>query len=235
MNLTWSRTRPTCWIARADGMYVGNITYREIDPDDPSSLTGWTAYTASGTRLGSAHYAQAARDILARYTEQTMTDKAASPAPTTPDGRTVIQWPKPTAPKRRTTVTTAQLAAIVASSPFHDMAPIYTDSKYLALTADEWNDVLEATNTRQTKYIPEVHDCDDFAFLAKGAVSAIASVNGIFVVLDFKGRHAYNAVLVVDDDGAVSLQVVEPQRDSFVPHLKQGTEPYAEQKGILIC
>ena len=243
MNIGWTRIKPTCWIARLDGLHLGNITFRESDPDDPSSLTGWTAYTASGTRLGSAYFADDAKRILARHTEQTMPEAAPHdphdpPAeldrePVTPAGRPVIEWPKPTTPKTRTTITTAQLGAIVASSPFHDFQHIYTDSKYVALTAEEWNDVLAETNTRQTKYVGEVHDCDDYAKLCAGAVSAVANVNGIAIVLDFAGRHAYNAVLV-DDDGTVSIQVVEPQRDSFVPHLRLGAKPYAEQKGICI-
>lgn len=145
-----------------------------------------------------------------------------------------IQWPPVVTPNDEKTIGVADLQALIKSSKWAKFTPVFTDSKYVGLTRAEWNAVLEETNTRALKYTPTVEDCDDFAFLARGVVPAVARVNGIAVCLDFEGRHAYNLVVVIEADGSFGLEAIEPQQDAFVPFASVGADPYRAATGMLL-
>ena len=148
--------------------------------------------------------------------------------------RTPIQWPKPVTPADAKTISTADLAKVIKASKFNRFQHIYTDSKYVGLTRDEWNAVLEEAHTKAVKYVATVEDCDDHGALARGVVPAISHANGISWVLDFSGKHSYNLVLVVEADGSFGVEAVEPQLDKLVPFTRVGSDPYAAREGIAI-
>ena len=88
------------------------------------------------------------------------------------------------------------------------------DSKYYALHSLVWKNVMDSTDTKSYKYIPEFRDCDDFAFLFKGLL-AKAAMNGCGLVINYGGKHAYNVGLVYGDSG-LGFHFIEPQQDNWI-------------------
>lgn len=145
-----------------------------------------------------------------------------------------LRWPSPVvqpAPDASVTVHVESLKKIVMASPFKALQHVYADTVYVGLTRAGWAALFERINTKALKYVPELHDCDDFAKLAAGLVSAIERVNGCGWVLDYSARHSYNVVLVVEDDGTCSLQAMEPQTDMLA---EEGKGHYVGSEGIVI-
>ena len=149
---------------------------------------------------------------------------------------TKISWPPPVRPAAVNTIKVDDLEKLISKSAFAHLAPIFTDSHYTGLTRDEWNTLLRRTNTDTLKYLPTVHDCDDFGALMRGLIPALSDTNEISWVLDYSGGHSYNIVLVVEDDGSFGLAAVEPQQDEFVPMAKfnSGKPPYEAKRGTQI-
>ena len=125
-----------------------------------------------------------------------------------------IIWPRPVQPPVREAVPAAAVAKALMNSALSHLKPIFTDDHYVALTRAEWSAAFAEGNEKALKYIPTVHDCDDFGALARGLIPALSSVNGIAWVLDPSSQHSYNAVLVKDGT-EIEIAVVEPQLGKF--------------------
>lgn len=106
------------------------------------------------------------------------------------------------------------------------------DSRYLALPAEVWQTVLDYTQIDKKPYKSEHYDCDNFAMALCGQVPTFFDVNGVGLVADFSGGHAYNALIVYE---GVSLEIVavEPQSDQWGV-VKQGGRMYAAMTGYTI-
>ena len=78
-----------------------------------------------------------------------------------------------------------------------------------------WNRILQHLGIHKLSYESDIRDCDDFAKLV-WAQTALLRVNGVGLVVDYSGGHAYLAVVVPTCDGPVIL-FVEPQRDDPDP------------------
>ena len=91
----------------------------------------------------------------------------------------------------------------------------FVDRQYTAVPYHVWEQILQDSNVSNRKYVSERSDCDDFAYALRGTVPLNLNVNGIGVVLDISGRHAYNAVLSMSGE-ALYIAFVEPQTDQFV-------------------
>ena len=115
---------------------------------------------------------------------------------------------------------------------------ILDDSKYHALKLADWDLLIRATATAKLTYKSEFFDCDDFATLFKGCVCTTLA-NGVALVMNLhpKEGHAYNAVVVVDEDqdDKYYFKVVEPQQDSFVDNDEVTTKdtPYKNDGDII--
>ena len=235
MNIHWKPVGDTRWDAMLDGVYVGKlerggpnkwVVYTEHDRIIGSAPTQGFAMTMLNHHLGGKKMDTTPKHERPGFPPPETVGAAAEPAP--------IKWPDVVKPAGDTTITTEALDKLMKASKWKDFQPIYTDSSYVGLNRTEWNKVLAETNTRTLKYVPTVHDCDDFAFLARGVVPAVADVNGIAVVLDFSGKHAYNLVLVCEADGTRSVEAVEPQQDRFVRFSDVGREPYSAVNGMAL-
>ena len=90
------------------------------------------------------------------------------------------------------------------------------DSTYYYTKAEDWAEVFDYIYFKfdMPKYIAERTDCDDFALLMKGLVSAFFGLNYFGVVLGSSpmGYHAWN--LFKADNGLLQL---EPQTGKFFP------------------
>lgn len=97
----------------------------------------------------------------------------------------------------------------------NNISILLLDSKYWAASQEAWDLILQYNGVDTQKYVSDRYDCDDFAFSFKGAVSRKFAVNGVGLVIDFSGHHAYNCVLVHKDND-LSVEFIEPQNDQFV-------------------
>lgn len=78
---------------------------------------------------------------------------------------------------------------------------------------------------RYKRYIPEVYDCDDYAFCFKCFASYNYNINGIGVVLDYGMGHAYNITVLP----FVNIQIIEPQTGRYMSY------PLALHEGYMKC
>ena len=100
------------------------------------------------------------------------------------------------------------------------------DDEYYGLPEDTWQKIMEDSDTKTYKYIPEFRDCDDFAFIFKGEL-AQSAINGCGIVFNSGGKHAYNVVIVNTDKGP-SFKFIEPQLDKWII---TGSKPYYAKQG----
>lgn len=93
----------------------------------------------------------------------------------------------------------------------------YDDSEYCALDMADWRYLLKHAPAHKP-YIPNRRDCDDYARYLRAWIDWEYAVNGMGTCRDFSSTppHAYNIILVVDDDGKLDVRFVEPQTDRFV-------------------
>ena len=90
------------------------------------------------------------------------------------------------------------------------------DSKYYGLPLKVWQDIMKQSDTRQMKYIPEFRDCDDFAFAFKGELVKWA-INGVGLVFNIGGKHAFNVAIISNDGGELpTFKFIEPQNDEWI-------------------
>ena len=85
------------------------------------------------------------------------------------------------------------------------------DRYYRAAPMEQWVTMLAKADEIAYTYVPEVRDCDDYAKYLAGFISMKYAVNGLGIVMDDPAEHSYNVVLVLQDDGSVVFEVVEPQ------------------------
>ena len=92
-------------------------------------------------------------------------------------------------------VSSDEVLAAIGRSSARRLQLICLDRHYFALPTGLWNTVLRYTGVDQGQYRAERYDCDDFATAFKAAVSRKLAVNGVGLVVDISGAHAYNALL----------------------------------------
>lgn len=105
------------------------------------------------------------------------------------------------------------------------------DSKYWCLPVNVWDQVLQHFGPDVNKYRPERYDCDDFAICFKGHCSHEFEINSCAWVLDFSGKHSYNAIVVAVPGGQPEVHYLEPQADRWV---RSGQTHYPLTRGLVI-
>ena len=103
---------------------------------------------------------------------------------------------------------------------------ICLDPSYRALSEDDWNKVLIASDTRVQKYSEPWFDCDKFSRLFQAEVQSLM-VNGVAMIIDFDAKHSFNALMVAGAS-APSWKIMEPQADQWVV---ANSKPYYNMKG----
>ena len=102
------------------------------------------------------------------------------------------------------------------ASPLTNLQEVPVDSVYLAASEDAWRGMLAYTGVDRIRYVSNAFDCDNFAVLFAGVVADKFDINGVGIVVDYSGGHAYCAILIVDENGGLSIGIIEPQNDQFV-------------------
>ena len=92
---------------------------------------------------------------------------------------------------------------------------IRVDKKYQITTLEEIKRFLEHDQTDKMSGTAFI-DCDDFAFRLKGQFT-IEGWAGIPIGIIFEGIHAFNIVVVIDDEKRLRLYEIEPQLDVIYP------------------
>ena len=89
---------------------------------------------------------------------------------------------------------------------------LMADDEYRCLKPEDWQAVIEASDTSGYQYTPHFFDCNSFALAMKAEVSRLM-VNGCGLVLDFSGRHAFN-LAIIGGGKTPTFRFFEPQQDS---------------------
>ena len=113
----------------------------------------------------------------------------------------------------------------------------FLDGEFTALPFETWEKIIYFTSVDKAKYLTSKRDCDNFAIAFSGQCSLKFGINGVGIVVDISGKHAYNCILVKDNvDRELYVKIVEPQTDGFV---KLGDnlsrqEAYVADKGWIL-
>ena len=111
----------------------------------------------------------------------------------------------------------------------------FLDAKFTALPLSVWNKILLFSQVDKVDYIATTRDCDNFAIALAGECSLVFGVNGVGIVVDIAGKHAYNVLLVEGSEGLETV-LVEPQTDGFcqIGDNLSNQEAYTGKKGYVI-
>ncbi len=144
--------------------------------------------------------------------------------------------PKPQVKDAISMVSYDKVVAALRQSALKNLRPQFLDRNYTALPMEKWQEILEYSDVDRVQYVSELRDCDNFAIALAGQVALRFGVNGIGIVVDFSGRHAYNCLLVSTSDGGLEIKVVEPQSDGMpkVGDRLSGHEAYKAQNGWIL-
>ena len=130
-------------------------------------------------------------------------------------------------------VNSDQVREVLSKGKQAHLQAILVDSKYTALSLDDWERVIKETNDAYKKYRAEYFDCDDFARCQAALVSLKYNINGCGQVYDFSGEHSYN-VLLLWDGAHLSARILEPQGPAILSDSDVGKGHYSEKQGIII-
>ena len=96
--------------------------------------------------------------------------------------------------------------------------------------------ILEWSDVDKFEYRPESRDCDNFAIALTGQLGHRLGANGVGLIVDGSGNHAYACLLVSDPDGGIRVTLVEPQSDGTVRLGDRlgGHEAYKAEEGFIL-
>lgn len=108
-----------------------------------------------------------------------------------------------------------------ARSGLRQLQAIAIDSRYRAVDIDTWRLIMDYSNVDKKKYKSEHFDCDNFAVCFAGEVAQKWELNGVGIVIDVSAKHAYNCLLVVDNDNYLRILSIEPQTDRITSYVAE--------------
>ncbi|RLG43036.1 MAG: hypothetical protein DRO01_00375 [Thermoproteota archaeon] len=124
-------------------------------------------------------------------------------------------------PKARDSVPSIRLSkkisgnelANLLSEKFPDANILVMDGWYYLINKEDFDKLLVYDKTDRHEYIPEVYDCDDFAFDLWRNISRLyhIAIGVVFIYFDSIG-HAINCY--VDTD--LNVHLIEPQSDEYI-------------------
>jgi len=107
------------------------------------------------------------------------------------------------------------------------------DGNYHTTSFDDFKKIVGWDWTNLLKYETDTFDCENFAFYFAQKVMRIFGVNSVGVVLDYSSAHAYNLVIVKDQQG-VRWYLYEPQTDEIFSYQERKQDLYKMQYYILL-
>jgi hypothetical protein len=88
------------------------------------------------------------------------------------------------------------------------------DGTYYTTNLETFKKIIEWDFTDTRKYLLDQFDCDKFAIYFKSRMAIDYKINSIGVILDYSSGHAYNIIIVKDND-QVKWLLYEPQNDKI--------------------
>lgn len=111
--------------------------------------------------------------------------------------------------------TQVEVVAALNASPLAALQDVPVDNVYWGVSKAAWDGMLAYTGVDRIPYVSDRFDCDNFAVNFAAVVADKFDINGVGIVVDGSGGHAYNSVLIADND-RLSIGIVEPQNDLYV-------------------
>lgn len=130
-------------------------------------------------------------------------------------------------------VSRAEVVKAYRNSRLKNLHGEFLDRRYRALPMRVWELILEYSQVDKKQYRSEHYDCENFAMALCGQVPMWFDVNGVGFVVDYSGKHAYNAILVSESGEHLEVIGVEPQNDRWGV-AKTGAQMYSAQNGYTI-
>lgn len=133
-------------------------------------------------------------------------------------------------------VTPEDIMKVVKRAGLERLKHFFLDPDYIALPLQVWQDFLAWSKVDRAKYLVSRYDCENSSLHLVSEASHRLSVNGMALILDTSGSHAYCAVLCKDaHEDDLYIQCIEPQTDQLVePGEKYSdNEAYKAQEGIV--
>ena len=102
---------------------------------------------------------------------------------------------------------------LIAEFPEVENRLYLSDSRYLLISPDEVEKLLNWDATDGFIYVPELYDCDDFAFRLWGQINSLPEWAGLSMGIIWFSEPPHAMNILVDIDGNVWL--IEPQSDGM--------------------
>ena len=125
------------------------------------------------------------------------------------------------------------LAKIWLGGPLSQIKLWMLDGDYYIAPRYELDDILGENEADRATYRKERVDCDNFAMFFSGCMGLRRGIASA-MVMDFSGKHAYCALPVVEHDGMVNIEVIEPQSDKLVTDLVGKHPSYLAKYGVAL-
>lgn len=109
-----------------------------------------------------------------------------------------------------------EVVAALNASPLAALEDVPVDNRYWGASAAAWRGMLDYTGVDERRYVSDSFDCDNFAVLFSALVADKFDINGVGIVVDGSGGHAYCSILIVMPKRKLSIGIVEPQNKRYV-------------------
>lgn len=111
--------------------------------------------------------------------------------------------------------TNHQVQDALKESTLSGLQAVPLDRTYWGVSIETWKLILAYTGTDRKKYVKDSFDCDNFAVHLTDVSADKFEINGVGIVVDGSGGHAYCSLLIATKNG-LSIATVEPQNDKFI-------------------
>ena len=110
-----------------------------------------------------------------------------------------------------------KIKSVFAASKLSQMQLVPMDTDIYCLPKDKIDTMVPEITTNHLHYILQRNDCDKFALKFASEVVWTYGSNGVGIILDNAGAHAYNCLIVAGDgDADPTIEIVEPQADTVI-------------------
>jgi len=107
------------------------------------------------------------------------------------------------------------------------------DDKYFSVDRSTFEKIIQWDWTDTRKYLSDTFDCDKFAMYFKSRMAIDFGINAVGVIFDYSAGHAYNIVIIKDQQG-VEWLLYEPQNDNIFKYEDRDTKMYKMQNYYLV-
>ena len=93
---------------------------------------------------------------------------------------------------------------------------IELDNEFWVTTLPLFKEISKVNQVDKLKYVISRFDCENFALAFKSDVVRNWGITGVGIVVDVPGKHAYNMLATINEEGGIEINLFEPQNDQFI-------------------